>query len=477
MLYGQDNIIYNIKTDTNFKDFQWEKDSDIIDQLFARYSGEKPGASLMVIKDSKILVNKSYGYADLEKKIKATHKTNYRTASVTKQFTAMAIMILIHENKLNYDSKLTDIFPDFPDYGNEITIKHLLVHRSGLIDYISLLPEDRIDQILDDEVLQLMKIQSQTLFHPGTKYEYSNSAYAVLAEVIAKVSGIPYSKYMKTKIFDPLKMTNTSVYTKGVPIINRAYGYTISKNNISKTDQSTTSAVQGDGGIYTSTSDYQKWNKALYTDQLIPLKEFEKSLVSSYDDPELLIQQYGNGWRIDYSRSIKITHHSGHTKGFTNYSLRIPELQLCVIAFSNRNNEDAIIRIGNTIAALYANNRLLIPIEAFIETIYENNGYKKAIELYIKLKNTKENNYLFSGNALFIIGQKLQKQKKYKEAIEIYEFNLNEFPASFSTCFELANCYFSINEKEKAKIYYKKTIDLLPTIYKTIFNTSSQRIN
>ncbi|MDC0230607.1 beta-lactamase family protein [Aureispira] len=477
MLYGQENKIYNNNTSTNFESFQWEKDSIIIDQLFRRYSGKKPGASFMVIKDTNIIVNKSYGYANLDEKIKATANTNYRTASVTKQFTAMAIMMLIHQNKLSYESKLTEIFPDFPDYGNKITIKHLLVHRSGLIDYMNLIAKNRTEQILDDEVFQLMKEQSRTLFDPGSRYEYSNSAYAVLAEVIAKLSGISFRHYMKTKIFNPLNMSNTSVYKKDIPISNRAYGYTISGDKITLTDQSTTSAVQGDGGIYTSITDYQKWNKALYSDQLIPLEEFEKGLVSYYDDPKLLVQRYGNGWRIDYSGSIKITHHSGHTKGFTNYTIRIPELKLCVVSFSNRNNDDAIIRIGNTIAALYSDNRLPVPVDAFIESFFDKDGYKKAITLYQKLKNKKDHNYLFSENALFIIGKELQKQNKYKEAIEVYEFNFNEYPASFSTCYELANCYFSNNETEKARIYYKKAILLVPTIYQEIFKTSSKRLN
>ena len=287
--------------------FTWKKDSSLIEALFERYSGEQAGVSFVVIQDGEILAKKSYGYADLKNRIIATEHTNYRTASATKQFTAMAIMMLIHQKKISYSSKLTDIFDDFPEYGNKITVKHLLVHRSGLVDYMNLLEENRSDQILDPEVLSLMKSQDKTLFEPGSMYEYSNSGYAVLSEIISKVSGLPFAEYMRNNIFEPLGMMNTFVYEKGVTIPNRAYGYTKLGRSFRKTDQSTTSAVQGDGGIYTSVADYQKWAEALTNNQLIPSKEFEEALIAVYDNPVLNVQKYGHGWRIDYVNGIKKT--------------------------------------------------------------------------------------------------------------------------------------------------------------------------
>lgn len=470
---GSDSVIVASEQNSTFS---WEKDSSIIDGFFERYSGNNAGASFMVIKDGKVLASKSYGYADVKKKIKATAYTNYRTASATKQFTGMAIMMLIHEGKLSYESKLTDIFPDFPIYGKKVSVKHLLIHRSGLVDYMNLMEDGRKEQILDDDVLQLMKQQDHTLFKPGSKYEYSNSAYAVLAEIIAKVSGVSFAEHMKTTIFEPLKMNNTCVYEKGKTIANRAYGHVNTYKGFFLNDQSTTSAVQGDGGVYTSASDYYKWDQALYTDKLLPLAEFEKGILAWYDDPKLLVQKYGHGWRIDYIEGTKITHHSGHTKGFTNYTIRIPALKLSFVGFSNRNNEDAIIRIGNTLAALFSDHKLPIPIAPFVEATFDKSGTNAAIEQYKKLQAENNSNYLFTETALFVLGKKLQNKKKLTEAIQIYEFNLAQFPTSLSTCYELANCYFANKEEKKATAFYKKAINLIPKEYQEVLKVSNKRI-
>ena len=177
--------------------------------------------------------------------------------------------MLIDDEKLSFSTTLTEIFDDFPDYGKEITIQQLLTHTSGLLDYENLMKDDRTDPILDDEVLQLMKEQKTTKFPPGSKYDYSNSAYAVLAQVIAKLSGKSYKEFIETEIFKPLKMKKSVVYTKDSKIKNRAFGYTIKNNTAVFSDQSMTSSVQGDGGIYTSLNDYYKWDQALENNLLI----------------------------------------------------------------------------------------------------------------------------------------------------------------------------------------------------------------
>src|SRR5690606_4716353 len=198
---------------------------DLINFLFQDYIGEKPSASFIVIKDGKIKDCQSFGYADLDNKILANCETNYRLASVTKQFTAMGILILINQGKLNYDTKLTEIIPEFPDYGKEITVKYLMSHRSGLIPYTELYPRDSKKQLVDKEVLHLLIKQDSLLFPANSKYAYSNSGYAVLAMIIERVSGISFKEFMEKEIFEKIGMTNSTVYSKDIPIKNRAYGY------------------------------------------------------------------------------------------------------------------------------------------------------------------------------------------------------------------------------------------------------------
>lgn len=323
-----------------------------LDSLFSKFSINTPGMSYMVIKNGKIIENKNYGLANLNKKQKSNNNTNYRLASVTKQFTALAILMLIEEKKLSISSTLIDIFNDFPEYGKNITIQHLLTHTSGLLDYENLMKDDRIDPILDHEVLQLMKQQNSTKFLPGSQYDYSNSAYAVLAQIIENKSNKTYKDFIESEIFKPLKMDNSVVYTKYSKIKNRAFGYTISNDSIVFSDQSMTSSVQGDGGIYTSINDYFKWDQALENNKLISSELKAKAYKIQSKNPKS-DWDYGYGWRIKFDGETKTISHSGHTKGFTNYVVKIPSQKLTIVLLSNRNNDDSVIEIGNLLIKKY----------------------------------------------------------------------------------------------------------------------------
>ena len=198
-----------------------------------------------------------------------TAQTNFRLASCTKQFTATAVMLLVHDGKLHYEDRLTDVFPDFPAYGKSITIRNLLNHTSGLLDYEDLMakpapgtPPEQIPQIKDAGVLALLKQQTTTKFPPGTHWDYSNSGYAVLAMVVEKVSGQSFGDFLHDRIFAPLDMKQTVAYEKGKnTVISRAFGHTHEGGAWHEQDQSPTSAVLGDGGVYSSLGDLAKWDR------------------------------------------------------------------------------------------------------------------------------------------------------------------------------------------------------------------------
>ncbi len=214
---------------------------------------------------------------------KLTKTTNFRLASVTKQFTAMCVMMLVHDGKLRYDDHLTDVFPDFPAYGKSISIRNLLNHTSGLLDYEDLLekrysntPPEKIPQIKDAEILALMKQQTITKFPPGTEWEYSNTGFALLAMVVEKKSGEPFGQFLRERIFAPLKMDNTIAFENGKnEVRNRAFGHTRSEGKWKEKDQSPTSAVLGDGGIYSSLNDLAKWDDALEHHTLLSEEEMQ----------------------------------------------------------------------------------------------------------------------------------------------------------------------------------------------------------
>ena len=331
-----------------------QKEKITISTLLKNYNGKHPGISYAIIKNGKVLDKNNLGFANIEKSKKTKSNTNYRLASVTKQFTALSILMLIEKNTLSFSTVLTDIFDDFPEYGKNITIQQLLSHTSGLLDYENLMIEDRMIPILDHEVLLLMKQQDSTKFTPGSQYDYSNSAYAVLSQIIEKSSGKSFKEFIETEIFKPLKMKNSAVYTKYSKIKHRAFGYTIKNDSIILSDQSMTSSVQGDGGIYTSIDDYIKWNQALENNKLISSELQNKAYTIQSKNPKS-DWDYGYGWRIKFDGETKLISHSGHTSGFTNYVIKIPEKKLTVIVLTNRYGDDSAIEVGNFL--LHLNNR------------------------------------------------------------------------------------------------------------------------
>ncbi len=316
--------------------------SNLVDAILADYNQPaSPGAAVMVISGGKILYSHGYGLANLEEKIPVGTNTNFRLASVTKEFTATAIMILINRGKLRFDEKLTDIFPGFPAYGEKIKITNLLDHTSGLIDYENLIPDTATIQVKDKDVLEMMMKQDSTYFEPGSKYQYSNTGYALLAMIVEKISGQHFAKFLKENIFDPLKMSNSVAYEKGISeVTNRAYGYSEKNSVFIRTDQSLTSAVLGDGGIYTSVEDMYKWDQSLYTEKILPKKLIEKSFTRGILNNGEKID-YGFGWHLKTYKNHEIVYHTGSTIGFRNVIYRIPDKKFTVILLTNRDEGES----------------------------------------------------------------------------------------------------------------------------------------
>jgi CubicO group peptidase (beta-lactamase class C family) len=323
-----------------------------IDALFADYDKPgSPGASLAVIDNGKIFYSKAYGMADLETRTPATTYTNYRLASVTKQFTAMAVLMLVDRGKLTLDSRLTDVLPGAPTYLREVKIRHLLNHTSGIVDYEDLIPESQTVQVLDKDVLSLLRGIDSVYFAAGAKFKYSNSGYSLLALVVESISGQSFAGFLKKNIFGRLGMNHTLAYQQGISNVdNRAYGYSRTDTGFVRTDQSVTSAVLGDGGIYSSVDDLFKWDQALYTELLVRSSLFKEAVTpAKLNDGSRTT--YGFGWYIEpYKNSTRFLH-EGSTRGFRNAILRMPDQQLTVIILTNQ-NEGEPIQIARKIADL-----------------------------------------------------------------------------------------------------------------------------
>ena len=326
-----------------------------IDAIFASLqSNNAPGAAVFVVHNGHVEFRQGYGVTDLRTLHKIDPKTNFRLASFTKQFTAACIILLVHDGKLHYGDHLTDIFPEFPAYGKSITVRNLLNHTSGLPDYEDVLmkqypntPDEKIPQILDAGVLKLLEQQSSGKFAPGSKWEYSNSGYAALAMIIEKVSGKSYGQFLQERIFVPLKMNNTLAYEKGKnEVPHRAYGHTQTDGTWHETDQSPTSAVLGDGGIYSSIDDLAKWDRALADHTLLTEAEMQPALTAVQPtdgpakSPDGSSVSYGFGWFVDPYKGHKRMSHDGNTIGFRTTIQRFPDDKLTIIILANRSDAD-----------------------------------------------------------------------------------------------------------------------------------------
>lgn len=330
--------------------------SQRIEALLTDYRGnDRPGACVLARSGGAVVYQRCFGLAELETTRAATPATDFRLASVTKQFTATAILSLVEGGMLDTATTLGKIFPEFPPYGEAVTLHDLLTHTSGLIDYEDLMPEEDTTQIRDAGVLALMMEQDSTYFPPGSAFRYSNSAYAVLAMVVERVSGRPFAAYLKETIFDPLGMAGTVAHEEGLTTVpHRAYGYSRQEDGSwRRTDQSTTSAVLGDGGIYTSLADMNRWLTVIEgRDTLLA----PATLARAFREATLADGAgYGYGWYLDEYRGRSRYRHSGSTIGFRNEVQRFPDDDVTVLFLSNRN--EIAPGLADAIADVFLENR------------------------------------------------------------------------------------------------------------------------
>jgi CubicO group peptidase (beta-lactamase class C family) len=324
-----------------------------IDSILASYSNpNEPGASVLVLKNNRVVFKKGYGVSNINTGEPIKPNTNFRLASVTKQFTAMSILLLEQRSKLSLEDPISKYFSILPPYIAKIRIKDLLTHSSGLIDYEDLMPLTQTVQLHDTNCLQLMFMADSLYFPAGTQYKYSNTGYAILALIVEQVSGKPFAQFLKENIFKKLKMKTTVAFEEGKSTVaNRAYGNTYEQGKWSQTDQSLTSAVLGDGGIYTNVEEYSKWIKALWNYELIYQTQQERAWSKTKLDNGAIID-YGYGWHVETLQGITHPFHDGSSIGFRNSVGLFPEQKLMVIILTNRNEHDPIEEV-HKIAALY----------------------------------------------------------------------------------------------------------------------------
>jgi CubicO group peptidase (beta-lactamase class C family) len=328
-----------------------------LDRLMQDYTGRVPGAAVLVLRQGSAPVRRGYGLADLQAGTPVTARTSFRLASVSKQFTAAAVLLLAQDGQLDLDDPVRRWLPSLPSATAPVTLRHLLTHSSGVLDYEDFVCDDcgaaDAAQLHDADVLRLLEAQDRLYFAPGSEYRYSNSGYALLALVVERASGQRYPDVLRQRIFAPLGMAAVAHVEGASTVAQRAYGHSVADGHWRRTDQSSTSAVLGDGGIYASIDDLARWDAALYDARLLSDPMRADAFIAHtpvHDEPD--VDGYGYGWRVHgHGRELQLWH-SGESIGFRNVIVRWPNQRLTVVVLSNRNAPEPY-DLALRIAALY----------------------------------------------------------------------------------------------------------------------------
>lgn len=314
-----------------------------VDQIFKNFDNPKwPGAAVCIVKDGQVVFKKGYGSANLEYDIPVRSNTVFHVASVSKQFTVLAILLLEDEGKLSFDDDIRKYIPEVPDFGTTITLRHLAGHTSGLRDHWDLycLAGGRLDDaITKSHLFKLIKRQKELNFTPGEKYWYSNTGYTLLAEVVTRVSGQSFSEFTQKNIFEPLGMINSQFYDNHEKIVpNRAYSYEPTGDNFKKRVLSF--SITGSTSVFTTIDDIGTWMLNFESPKVGSRRIFDKmETLAQLNDSSTFTGAYG--LFVNKHNGYKQVFHEGSDAGYRAYLSRFPDQRLGIAVFSTSTATDS----------------------------------------------------------------------------------------------------------------------------------------
>jgi len=321
-----------------------------------------PGLSLAVVKNGRVIKAKGYGLANVELNVRATADTVYQWASVTKQFTATAVLLLADDGKLKLDDRINVYLTNTPPAWSNVTVRHLLNHTSGIKSYTGL-PDFFKDVRRDfrqDELIGLVR-DLPLEFEPGARWSYNNTGYFLLGMIIERVSGRTYGDFLQERIFRPLEMTTARVNEQFLIITNRATGYAWVSNQLFTSEFVSPTQPYSAGALAGTVFDLTKWDAALYGDRLLSAANRESMwTLTRLNDGKT--RDYGLGWELGNLRGHRFVAHGGGIHGFSTYILRLVEDKLTVIVLMNGPGNSAAVSQG--VADQYLPGLLLASIKS-----------------------------------------------------------------------------------------------------------------
>jgi CubicO group peptidase (beta-lactamase class C family) len=320
-----------------------------------RFSG-----SILIARDGRVLMTKGYGMANYETDAPNTPQTKFRLGSITKQFTALAVMMMQERGKLNVQDSVCKYVSECPAAWQPVQIHHLLTHTSGIWNFTGT-PDYRKTMSLPSSPAEtIARFKDKPLeFTPGERFNYSNSGYVLLGYIVEKISGQTYEAFLRENIFEPLKMMNTGYDNPNTLLKNRASGYSMRSGTLTNALYIDMTIPFAAGALYSTVEDLYLWDQALYTDKLVKQKTLDAAFTP-------FKANYGYGFTIDKRFGLKHLTHGGAINGFTTFISRFPDEKATVIVL---NNIDTVAsgQIASRLARLALSDRIVVPAVAKLE--------------------------------------------------------------------------------------------------------------
>ena len=441
-----------------------------LDKLINTYSEYgKFNGSVLVANQGKVIFKKGFGIANMEWDIPNKPNTKHRLGSITKQFTAMLILQLAAENKLDLQAPITTYLPDYPkETGDKITIHQLLTHTSGIPNYTSFpdfFQNESRNPYTPDEFVK--KFDDKTLdFEPGEKFSYSNSGYFLLGVIIEKVTGESYEQMLNDYIFSPLNMNDSGYDNHDDILKNRATGYEKNGNTFVNSKYLDMSIPYAAGSLYSTVEDLYKWDQALYTNSILP-----KEYMDMYFKPYITAfgnNSYAYGWGVGKSPigkstdSIYTISHGGGINGFNTIISRAPSDKSLVVLLNNTGGAP-LNEITKAIRGIIYGKAYDFPKKSLayeLLDLIKNNGLKAGMELYDLNKNS--DTYELNEGEMNQIGYQLMGTGKIEEAAQVFKLNIDAFPKSSNVYDSYGEALMNLGKNDLAIENYRKSVELNP---------------
>ena len=320
------------------------------DQLLSeQFKTGETGATALVSRKGQIIYKKAFGMANMELNIPMQPDNVFRIGSISKQFTAVAILQLMEKGKLNLQDDITKFIPDYPTHGHKITIEHLLTHTSGIMSYTNMVEFGAIMRLdkKPEEMIAFFKNQPME-FAPGTKWNYNNSGYFLLGYIIEKLSGKTYPEYVEENFFKPLGMTNSYYGSDSKIIKNRAAAYSKNEKGFVNAEPLSMTQPYAAGSLQSTVEDLYKWNQAIHSFRLVKKESLDKAF-TPYVLADGKKTNYGYGWSLGNIQGSPVIQHGGGINGFLTMGIYLPKEDVFVAVFSNcecNGPEDVATKLG-----------------------------------------------------------------------------------------------------------------------------------